>query len=76
MDRPKPRLGRTLNGMRWWVLVVGVLLVAVGGVWIFQGIGVLKGSFMTGQAFWGWAGGVCVLLGLPILTRGLRRARR
>jgi hypothetical protein len=62
--------------MRWSLLVVGVLLVAVGGVWIFQGIGVLKGSFMTGQAFWGWAGAVCVLLGLPILARGLRRARR
>jgi hypothetical protein len=39
--------------MRWSLLVVGILLVLVGGVWIFQGIGVLKGSFMTGQALWG-----------------------
>ncbi len=62
--------------MRWSLLVVGILLVVLGGVWVFQGIGVLKGSFMTGQAFWGWVGAVCVLLGLPILARGLRRARR
>ena len=62
--------------MRWSLLVVGILLVVVGGVWIFQGVGVLKGSFMTGDAFWGWTGAACVLVGLAILARGLRRAGR
>jgi hypothetical protein len=56
-------------------LVAGILLVVVGGVWIFQGVGVLKGSFMTGEAFWAWIGAVCVLFGLPLVLRGLRRTR-
>lgn len=61
--------------MRWALLVIGALLVAVGAVWILQGLGLLKGSFMTGQAFWGWMGAVCVLFGLPVLLRGLRAGR-
>jgi hypothetical protein len=56
-------------------LVAGILLIVVGGVWIFQGVGLLKGSFMTGEGFWAWMGAVCVLLGLPLLLRGLRRSR-
>ncbi|HVH53353.1 MAG TPA: hypothetical protein VNA32_04395 [Actinomycetota bacterium] len=43
-------------------------------MWIFQGIGVLKGSFMTGDASWSWIGAACVLVGLAILARGLRRS--
>ena len=61
--------------MRWALLVVGALLVAVGVVWVLQGIGTLKGSFMTGSALWGWIGAVCVLFGVPILLRGLRVVR-
>lgn len=62
--------------MRWLPLVAGIVLVGVGGVWIFQGIGVLNGSFMTGQSVWGWVGAVCVLVGLPVLAHGWRKARR
>jgi hypothetical protein len=36
---------------------------------------VVKGSFMTGEASWGWIGAACVLVGLAILARGLRRDR-
>jgi hypothetical protein len=61
--------------MRWTLVVVGAILVAVGAVWILQGLGPLKGSFMTGQALWGWMGAVCVLVGLPVLLRGLRGLR-
>ena len=32
-------------------IIAGVLLAAVGAVWFAQGIGVLKGSVMTGEAF-------------------------
>lgn len=53
---------------------VGIGLIVVGGVWILQGIGVLTGSFMTGDAFWGWIGAACLLVGLAILARGLRRS--
>ncbi|HYU92861.1 MAG TPA: hypothetical protein VEN95_05220 [Actinomycetota bacterium] len=60
--------------MRLSLVVAGIALIAVGGVWIVQGIGVLKGSFMTGDASWSWIGAACVLVGLAILARGLRRS--
>jgi hypothetical protein len=60
--------------MRWSLIWIGIALVVVGAVWIFQGIGVLKGSFMTGDASWSWIGAACVLIGLAILSRGLRRS--
>jgi len=44
-------------------LVVAILLVAIGSVWIGQGLGYIPGSFMTGDPFWAFAGGVAVLLG-------------
>ena len=54
-------------------LVVGAVLVAVGGVWIFQGYGTLTGSFMTGSPFWLWAGVACAVTGVVLLLRTLRR---
>jgi hypothetical protein len=53
---------------------VGIGLIVVGGVFIMQGLGVLEGSFMTGEATWGWIGAGCVLVGLAVLARGLRRS--
>lgn len=60
--------------MRVSLVWVGIGLIVVGGVWILQGMGVLTGSFMTGDAFWGWIGAACLLVGLAILARGLRRS--
>jgi hypothetical protein len=60
--------------MRTTMQVVGGGLVVLGVVWILQGMGLLKGSFMTGQAFWGWMGALALLLGVPVLIRGLRRS--
>jgi hypothetical protein len=61
--------------MRVSLIWVGIGLIVVGGLWILQGVGVVKGSFMTGEASWGWIGSACVLVGLAILARGLRRDR-
>ena len=57
-------------------LVVGILLCVLGGVWFMQGIGVLKGSFMTGQAFWTVVGVILIVLGLRMIGRGARPRRR
>jgi len=62
--------------MKVAMIVVGVVLIGVGIVWVLQGAGVLKGSFMTGSAFWAWMGALAVLLGLPALVRGVRGGRR
>jgi hypothetical protein len=55
------------------MVLIGLVLVLVGTLWILQGVGVAKGSFMTGSAFWGWMGGLAVAVGAPILVLGVRR---
>jgi hypothetical protein len=60
--------------MRVSLVGVGIGLVVVGAVFTLQGLGVLEGSFMTGEATWGWIGAGCVLVGLAVLARGLRRS--
>jgi uncharacterized membrane protein HdeD (DUF308 family) len=55
-------------------LAVGLVLVAVGVVWIGQGVGAIGGSFMTGQAIWAVFGAVALLFGV-VLIRGARRSR-
>jgi hypothetical protein len=44
----------------------------LGTVWVLQGIGVLAGSFMTGQTFWAWAGAAVLAVGAAVLYRGFR----
>ena len=56
----------------WARLVVGALLCVVGGVWFLQGIGVLKGSFMTGAAFWAVVGVILFALGIRMIVRVAR----
>ena len=56
-------------------LIIGVVLIAIGGVWIAQGSGVLHGSFMTGEALWTVIGVLAALFGLALLN-GVARDRR
>jgi hypothetical protein len=52
---------------------IGIVLILIGGVWFFQGVGVIEGSFMTGEALWAVIGAVCVVAGLALLfTRPTR----
>ena len=73
MGSNRPR--RSSTGVGMTALVLGALLLIVGTIWIFQGVGMLKGSFMTGESLWAWLGAVCVLFALPLLTLGIRRRR-
>jgi hypothetical protein len=59
--------------MRIALNVVGILGLFVGFVWFFQGIGVLPGSFMTGQIRWAVYGALVALASLVLLTRVRRR---
>jgi hypothetical protein len=55
--------------------VVGFVLVAVGAVWVGQGLGLLRGgSFMVDDIRWAIAGAVLVVVGIFVLVRA-RRAR-
>lgn len=54
-------------------IVIGFLFVATGAVWIGQGTGTLRGSsFMVGDPTWAVIGVVAVVLGLGLITVGLR----
>ena len=46
--------------------VIGFVLIAVGGVWFFQGIGVLPGSFMSGPTRWAVIGAITVAVGVAM----------
>lgn len=59
--------------MRMLMIFIGLLMTLVGGIWLFQGLGFLLGSFMTGQSFWAYAGGAVSFVGLLVLLMGLRR---
>jgi len=54
-------------------LIVGVIMCLIGLVWFFQGLNVIKGSFMTGQIIWTIIG-AAVIFGGVSLIRGGRRA--
>jgi hypothetical protein len=58
--------------MRYTWVGGGAILLVVGIVWIFQGIGSIKGSFMTGDPVWTWIGAAAVILSVPLLVRGVR----
>jgi hypothetical protein len=61
------------SSMRWGLLIVGALMLIVGGVWFFQGIGILLGSRMTNDPFWAVVGGSVVVVGAVLAVLGLRR---
>jgi hypothetical protein len=61
------------KGARITGLVVGGLAVLAGGVWIGQGAGFIKGSFMTGSSTWLAAGMLCLAVGLLLIFLALRR---
>ena len=52
--------------------VIGVALLAVGGIWIFQGVGLLPGSFMTGQTKWAVIGAITAIVGLALVVLARR----
>jgi hypothetical protein len=55
-------------------LVIGIVLIAIGGVWIGQGVGAIRGSFMTGQLVWAVIGAVAAIIGIALLV-GANRSR-
>jgi hypothetical protein len=55
--------------------LAGIVLLAIGGVWIAQGSGALHGSFMTGEGLWTVIGSLCAVFGAALLL-GVARERR
>lgn len=51
----------------WIRAVIGVVLIAVGSVWIAQGAGTMHGSMMSGHSQYAALGVVVVIVGLALL---------
>jgi hypothetical protein len=58
--------------MRYVLLILGGLMILMGGVWLLQGIGILPGSFMTGQLFWAVMGALLLAVGGLLVLTGFR----
>jgi uncharacterized membrane protein HdeD (DUF308 family) len=76
-DGPRLTSSRTPGREPWLRIrrIVGLVLCAVGVLWIGQGIGVIGGSFMSGDAIWAVIGAIAVLFGTALLL-GVRQTRR
>ena len=44
--------------------LLALIVLAVGLVWVLQGLGLVQGSFMTGQREWLYIGLATMLVGL------------
>lgn len=59
--------------MRTRLMILGVILLLLGGLWFLQGINVLPGSVMTGSRFWTVIGAVVAIIGIAVLMGPARR---
>ncbi|MDP9333679.1 MAG: hypothetical protein M3Q30_10265 [Actinomycetota bacterium] len=60
----------------WIRRIIGIVLLALGGVWIAQGSGALHGSFMTGEVLWSVIGVIVGLFGIALLVGATRDSKR
>jgi hypothetical protein len=56
------------------MVVIGVLVALFGLLFMFQGLGAVKGSSMTDSNFWAVAGPVIAIGGLVLVVRGAHRS--
>ena len=61
--------------MRQGLAILGALVLLTGLVWVGQGLGYIKGSFMTGDMTWFWIGLGMIAAGLVLGAVGLRRGQ-
>ncbi len=60
-----------------WVRgIAGLVMCIVGAIWILQGAGVVKGSFMTGQSQYTVLGSIVLAAGLGLITWAARVRHR
>ena len=59
--------------LHWVLLGIGLFLDIVGLIWVLQGLNILGGSFMSGQHFWAYVGGVFTIAGMVLVAFAMRR---
>jgi hypothetical protein len=67
------RIAKRISGL------IGLFLVAMGGVWILQGLnlawGVLARSFMQNDRHWAVYGGILAAVGIGLIALGFAKPR-
>jgi hypothetical protein len=58
------------------MVAVGGVIALLGLLFMFQGLGYVKGSSMTNSDFWAVAGPIIAVVGLVIAAAGLRGGRQ
>ncbi len=61
--------------MRRALLIIGIILVFLGTLWVFQGVGIVPGSFMSGDPTWARNGTLTAIVGAVLCFFGVRRGR-
>ncbi len=61
--------------MKWFLNILGVVLILIGVVWFFQGINILLGSFMSGNSLYSVLGIILVVVGIIVLAFTNRKRR-
>jgi hypothetical protein len=61
--------------MRWLLNIPGVILAALGILWILQGTGVLRGGMMGGHIQYAFYGLLVLIVGAVCLVLANRRRR-
>ena len=54
------------------ISIAGILMILMGVLWTGQGLGYIKGSFMTGEPTWAIIGPITAAIG-AVLTYSARR---
>ena len=57
-------------------VIPGVILAAIGLLWLLQGVDVLGGSAMSGSPLWATVGPIVLVIGLALIVIGVVRRRR
>lgn len=58
--------------MKRIVQSIALLLILAGAVWFLQGVGILPGSFMTGQRQWAANGAIAMIVGAGLWVAARR----
>jgi hypothetical protein len=62
--------------MKWVLLILGILLALVGGVWVLQGTHVLTQGSMAGKSQWTLIGSIVGAVGIVLVAVGATRKGR
>ena len=59
--------------MRPLLIALGAIMVVMGAIWTFQGLGYIEGSAMTDQTLWAVLGPILAGFGVGLVVVASRR---